>query len=518
MSNPTSQLFTGRWMRWAVLGLIGLGFLVRVWGITYGLPYLYHPDEPLGVTVALNMIKTGDLNPHFFGYGSLFFYLNAAAQTAYYLAGRLAGAFQTPADIPNLIKLALGVGQAVQPMQIIASRLVSILAGVLCIPVAYWLGSRLGGRMVGLLAAVFIACSPTLVLHSVFITPNILVTLMVMLTLLALLRLTPASRWPSFVLAGAALGGAVASKYNAALLVLPYAIACIFLYSRSTWKKPAVYLGVLAAGLTFLAVTPYAVLDANKFIADTQFHMDYYSAANHPGMEGNTLEFYLTYLLQTQGLLAFAGLFMALPYLTSGNRKGLILAAFAVPYVVYVSSLRIRNDRTILIVLPVLLIMAADGAIRLWRWFSTRSGWRRFVGRAALVTSIAISIGYLGLQTVELNVSLTAPDGREYARRWIEANVSPGMRIAAESYAPFIDPQQYAVSYFNGLRLNSPEWYVAQGYDLLVFSSGSYQRFYQYPDLYPAEIAQYDALFARFPVVAEFDQNGITIRILKVKS
>jgi hypothetical protein len=60
-------------MRWALVGLIVLGLVLRVWGITFGLPYLYHPDEPLGVSVAINMVKTGDLNPHFFGYGSLFF-------------------------------------------------------------------------------------------------------------------------------------------------------------------------------------------------------------------------------------------------------------------------------------------------------------------------------------------------------------------------------------------------------------------------------------------------------------
>jgi len=68
------------------------------------------------------------------------------------------------------------------------------------------------------------------------------------------------------------------------------------------------------------------------------------------------------------------------------------------------------------------------------------------------------------------------------------------------------------------LRLKPPDWYIAQGYDLLALSSGSYQRFYQMPELYPAEIGQYDALFSRFPTAAEFDQNGMTIRILKVQT
>jgi hypothetical protein len=114
------------------------------------------------------------------------------------------------------------------------------------------------------------------------------------------------------------------------------------------------------------------------------------------------------------------------------------------------------------------------------------------------------------------NISLTTPDGREYARRWIVDNLPPGTCLAAESYTPFIDPATYPVTYFDSLRQNSPEWYEAQGYQFLVLSNGMYQRFYALSDLYPADKAQYDALFARFPLAAKFDQNGTTIQILKV--
>jgi hypothetical protein len=64
MSDLTSgHHLTERWTRWALLSLVMLGFFVRAWGSTFGLPYLYHPDEPLGVGVAINMVKTGDLDP-----------------------------------------------------------------------------------------------------------------------------------------------------------------------------------------------------------------------------------------------------------------------------------------------------------------------------------------------------------------------------------------------------------------------------------------------------------------------
>jgi hypothetical protein len=171
-----------------------------------------------------------------------------------------------------------------------------------------------------------------------------------------------------------------------------------------------------------------------------------------------------------------------------------------------------------MLIIPVLMIMAADAVAMLWRYFK-RTPPRRFdlAARAGLAGLVAISIGYLGYQSARFDVYQTMPDGREYARQWIVSTVPAETHIAAESYAPFIDPQNYRVDYFNGLKSNVPEWYAAQGYDLLVFSSGAYQRFYQNPELYPAEIAQYEALFSRFPLVAEFNQNDTTIRILKVK-
>ena len=50
---------------------------LRLWGITFGLPYLEHPDEPFWIFAVLKMVKTGDPNPHDFIYPSLYYYLNA---------------------------------------------------------------------------------------------------------------------------------------------------------------------------------------------------------------------------------------------------------------------------------------------------------------------------------------------------------------------------------------------------------------------------------------------------------
>lgn len=500
-----------------IVSIVVLGAGLRLWGITYGLPYLYHPDEPLGVQTALNIVKTGDLNPHFYGYGSLFFYLTAVAYVPYFWLGTVLGVFHSLADIPNLYVVALGVGQTLMPSEMMVARLVSAVLGMLCIVAAYDLGSRLRDRRTGRLAAVFVALSPTIVDHSQLVTPNILATLAVLLTLSALIRLTPYSRWPAYTLVGALFGAALASKYNAAMLVTACLAAFVAVRGRQLLRTPGVYVSGGAAVLAFLVLTPYAVLDAPKFLADTQFHLSYYSTANHPGMEGNTLEFYVTYLLRQEGGLAFIGLLATSVYIWQRSRTGLILAAFAVPYVIYISTLRLRNDRTILIALPILLVMAADLIGLTWNLVARRPASRsRLALQTILIGLIVISSSYQTWRSISLNIQRTTPDGREYARQWLVAHLSPQDKIAAESYTPFLDPATHAVTYLNSLRVHAPDWYVEQGYKWLVLSSDSYGRFFVDPEVYPAEVAQYTSLRDRFPEAQVFDQNGITIRILRV--
>lgn len=49
-----------------------LSFLLNVWGINWGLPERWHPDEMTGAALRMGYYKS--LNPHHFAYGSLHYY------------------------------------------------------------------------------------------------------------------------------------------------------------------------------------------------------------------------------------------------------------------------------------------------------------------------------------------------------------------------------------------------------------------------------------------------------------
>jgi len=113
-------------------------------------------------------------------------------------------------------------------------------------------------------------------------------------------------------------------------------------------------------------------------------------------------------------------------------------------------------------------------------------------------------------------IRLTTVDSRETARIWIASNLSRGVRIAIESYAPYVDPQYFSVHGFNGLADHTPEWYIDNGFDYLVFSQGAFGRFYQDLARYSNRISQYEDLFSAFDMVRTFTDGEYEVRIYRV--
>ena len=60
---------------------------------------------------------------------------------------------------------------------------------------------------------------------------------------------------------------------------------------------------------------------------------------------------------------------------------------------------------------------------------------------------------------------------------------------------------------------HTSEWYIANGFEYLVFSQGMFGRFYQEPDRYSSEVSQYEDLFGAFDVVKTFTDGGYEVRV-----
>jgi hypothetical protein len=245
--------------------IVGLGFLLRAWGLTWGLTNANvstrtHPDEWTVYWLFRWFDGSGSLNPcpnsHtscFFDWGMVFPYL------AYGLHWLLTPLFWALPGHPFGSHVDQYYVHAV-----LAGRIVSVVLSTATIVVTYRLATMAFGPATGLLSALLVALSGLLIQLAHFATPD---STMLFFMSLGLLAVYVAYRSPgsqSFRLAGAVIGAAAGTEFHMALLVLPLFVAWRLANPRQTaWIVEA--LG-FAAGL-FVILNPYALIDFPSFLS-----------------------------------------------------------------------------------------------------------------------------------------------------------------------------------------------------------------------------------------------------------
>ena len=499
--------------------IIIVSITLRIWGIDYDLPYIYHPDEPVSIAIAQNMFVNGDLNPHFFGYSSLPLYINALAYIPYYAFGRLVNVFQTRSDITPLVSLTMGVTKAPLPTSILLQRLISVCFGVGTVVLVFLIAKHITKKTsVGLLASWMMAVSPSIVAHSRLVTPNIYVVFFASATFLASVSIYQKGKTWHYIITGLCAGFTISSKYNGGMILLPLFLAHFLRYGKRSLVETKLYLALLFCGIGFLVTSPFVLLDFSQFYEDFVYHAQYYRSAYHPGMEGNTLKWYLDYAWKTGGILYIFAIAQILYGIYARSKEIALLAIFPVVYFGYISTLNVRNDRTFMPIIPFLFILAA--------WFLTLV-WHKVKGlpqktprsfaRVAVACLTILALVFPISKTIADTLELTTINSRETARMWISDNLPQGSKIALESYTPFVEPVLFSVQGIGRIADHEPGWYIENDFDYLIFGQGMYGRFYLEPEKYSAEVAQYDDFFNRFELVKDFNDGNYEVLIYRVK-
>lgn len=499
------------WHTRLVLGVLIAGALaLRVWGIPFGLPQLYHADEPGYVELAQRLIKTGDFNPHFFNYPTLFFYLNSLAYLPYYAVGYLTGYFQSLDDIRAPQWITIGAGITEQPGTILLARALTTLFSVGCVAVTFALARRLEGRAkTGLLAAFLLAISPTAVMESRFVAPDSFVTFFTTLSVLCALRAYDTKRLLDYALAGICVGLSASTKYNGCVVAV--ALLTSALARHGVRPRAFLVLGIaaLSALVAFAVTSPFVFLDHQEFLKALRYEARHYSTG-HAGVTGSSFVFYARMLLTREVVVAVLLLAALGLGIFTRNRRLWVVLSFPVLYFIFIARFQVHNDRTLLPFLPSACVAAAHGIMKL----VDRLDLRRFslAPRVLLILAlVAPSVWPLGQALAETR-QLRAPKARAAARGWIESNLAEGSRIAIEGYGPYVDPERFQVKGFGYLAYRSVQFYRAR-FDYLVFGSGAYQRFLVNPEAFPRQTKSYRRLFRSLRHVRTFEQGGETVRI-----
>jgi 4-amino-4-deoxy-L-arabinose transferase-like glycosyltransferase len=371
-ANPPAGAHVGRTIA-VVWAIVLIAAILRLFPVWFGLPYLgARPDEETAVAHALAILD-GDPNPHFFHWPSLTFYAFAAL---YGVAGGLRRL------------LSLDPALTAEHHLLVARTFVA-LAGTLTIAVLFTLARRVAGETAGALAAAFLAVAILHVRESHFAMTDVLMTLLVTLSLALILRgldtamaaADGAGGGAWFAAAGLAGGLAASTKYSAAAIIAALGAAqllCLLPWPKNAlrgrgWIPSVLFLAAFAFG--FIAATPYALLDFEKFETDLRYDFTHLSGGHNVNL-GRGWRYHLTHSLPYGAgvsifIAAAAGI---VPFVRHYSRHAFVVGAFAVAFYASIGSGYTVFFRYILPLVPIVCLLAAIGVRPGAPWRAARAG------------------------------------------------------------------------------------------------------------------------------------------------
>jgi hypothetical protein len=452
--------------------IVLLGAALRLFPVWFGLPYLHaRPDEEAATWHAMAVVN-GDLNPHFFHWPSLTFYLFAGLFTA-----------------ASWIRRALFLDPALPELeQLIIARTFVALAGTLTIVVMFRLARRVADTTTGLLAALFIAVAVLHVRDSHFAMTDVLMTLLVTASLVLLMRAVDtgpsgSSRW--FAAAGLSGGLAASTKYSAAAVIAGMGAAQLLLLARGeeawrkpqAWRPPVIFLA--AFGIGFLIATPYALLDFHLFAADLRFDFAHLSGGQVLNA-GRGWSYHLTHSLPygvgvPTCIAAVAGI---VPMLRHYRRRAFVIVAFSAAFYAWIGSGETVFFRYILPLVPIVCLAAAVAVRHAAPWLASHT---RLSSQTTLALLTVLVAGPALVNSAWLDILLARTDTRVLAGRWLaprlkaEESLYDAGGVFAQLYLPDAPVHRWrfdaAASVFYDAEGRTPDWLVLPDSPLWTYAT-----------------------------------------------
>jgi hypothetical protein len=507
--------------------LIILSALIRICGLKWGLPYLYHVDEARFAKIAVKYFS-GDLNPHFFHVPSLHTYIIFALWKCLFFFMKLFG------NIPQEIEFKEWF-EADPTIPIFTGRIIIMLFSIGTVLLVYLIGKKIFNQKVGLIASLFLLLSPVHNRLSHSMLPAVPMIFFLVLSFYFIWFIYSKGNWEYYFLAGLFAGLGMATKYGGHLLFLPLFFAHLFSGLEKKYSLIKIFLNfkLILFSLFFLIGffigCPYAFFDFSTFWKDFNWQAKHLYTIGHYGssIAQPAWLFYLKYGFQENigklsQYLVFIGVLLGI---IRFKKREIILLCLPLFLLFTISNWKTYAVRYFLPAAPFFALIGAFA----FDFLLTKIGnkFSLFKRKEILIWSLVVLLILIPdiLKIIRFDYSLTQKDTRTIAKEWIERNIPKRKKIALEMYCPPISRKDYKVIYRHSLSHVGLEWLHKRKVEYIIVSDIMYRRFIRAPKEFPRQAKFYNSLNRETLLIKSFqpkwdeyliDLHNPTIKIYRL--
>ena len=426
-----------------------VSIFLRFYGLKFGEPHLYHPDEIKLVAQAGRLLETRFLDREtYFGIGvypPFYTYLFAFVLAGYIFISLLTGRFESLDHVQRLYSC--------DPFQFfLLGRVLTALLGVLSVWVLFKIVRMLYSRRVAWFSAAFFAVDFTHVRHSHFFTVDAPATFFVLCAFYFISRSLFGQKPRDYLFAAVFSALAVATKFSTFFIGLPFLYAH-FTARRKNGTSPGVgyfnknfWLYLVVGLLVLLLACPLFVLDFGEtiggLIGTHNFEkvgklgtggglLSYWTGDQSPGFG----VFYPNSIPAADGivltLLAALGL---LVQILRHRKADVLLILFPIFTYLFFERMSYKAIRHILPVLPFLAVARAVAMDFLTEKISNTIKIKHKIAAFLVV----LLVGFAATRDVASLSELSKTDPRTDAVAWMNDHLPELSRLCTESFPPEI--------------------------------------------------------------------------------
>ena len=406
-------------IRLSLAAILLVAAVARFWAIDFCLPSLVcRPDEE-AVAAITTQFFARDLNPHFFDWPPLFMYAATLALIPYAKYLKFTGVLRSE------YRFLQAISSDPTPILMIA-RVLSALAGTASVAVVFKIGETIGGRLTGLVAALFLALSYLHVRDSHFGVTDVTATFVALIVVLMAMRMKIVTT-RQVITAGVVTGLAAATKYNAAAVALP--VCWMIATDRAlSWRATAVHVATFASvvAVTFVLVDPYSVIDHEAFTRSLGAISTHLAAGHGPDVGRGWWVHLSSSLRHGVGLpMLVCGIIGLVWQSIRTPRAGIALAIFPLASYVAVGGGLTAFSRYAIPLVPFVCLGAAVTVIAVARAISDRIARPQWATGLACLAAMAV-VFPSAISVWQFDRLLAVEDSRVTAANWITAHYPDG--------------------------------------------------------------------------------------------